>query len=270
MIKENIQIVGLCGRAYSGKTSLSRFLAETRGYKRIYMAQALKELCSQIYHCSIDQLNLMKNEQKDFVLHDADLRFISQETNIPLSKIIEEFAKINNTLTSTRHAFQFIGTDVIRKHNPNWHIEKMFSKMEANQKYVVDDVRFPNEVQALKYYDAFIIFVVRPTLRCVSHHLSEESLDWKTFDNFIINNQDSEHAKKQLLGSLDHDSNPYADEAFSNYVMNWNEEGNVELIQAENPVKIALTNNGEIIQEFDGMTHPFEIEDYKFMADESK
>lgn len=268
MITEDKRIIGLCGRASSGKTMLANYLTEKHGYKRVYVAQALKELCAKIYGLTIDELNQLKNVQKDFKLNETHAKLISDTTNIDYENVCKELEKINYTLTSTRHAFQFVGTDLIRNYNPNWHIETMLSTMNSTDKYVVDDVRFPNEVQALQYTGSMLIFVIRPSLENVSHHKSEESIRWDDFNNLIINNSSKEQAIIQLDSLLLTQDNAYANEYLDKYHPHWglDKSSNKIEIESENPAVINLIDRtvGWIIATYDGNNNPLEIEDFKF------
>lgn len=217
MITQDKRIIALCGRAYSGKTMLANYLVEQYGYKRVYVAQALKELCARLLNLSIEKMNKLKTVEKDFILNDDSAKLISEVAHIDYDDVCKELEAINYTIKSTRHAFQFIGTDLIRKYNPNWHIETMLSTMNSTDKYVVDDVRFPNEVQALQFNGCMLIFVVRPILDNVSHHRSEESLKWDDFENLIINNKEIDFAKLQLNALLNTQTNKYAEDILSKY-----------------------------------------------------
>jgi len=53
----------------------------------------------------------------------------------------------------------------------------------------IDDVRFPNEREAILERSGEVFFIVRPNISDVSNHLSETSLKWQDFDDehIIIN-----------------------------------------------------------------------------------
>lgn len=269
MIREEKNIIGLCGRQSSGKTMLAQYLVENMGYKRIYVAQALKELCSKLLGMSIDEMNKKKNVETEYLLTEDHAKYISDETQIPFDVVIEELKKINNTLHTTRQAFQFIGTDLIRKYNPNWHIEKMLATMKPNEKYVVDDVRFPNEVQALQYHGSTLIFIVRPISTNINHHKSEESINWHEFDNLIINNQPKQHVINQLVNIIENGSNEYADKYVNGYKTNpfvFGSNITVKITKADDPMELTVFDKsiGWILGEFNAIDNPLEIEDFKF------
>ena len=62
--------------------------------------------------------------------------------------------------------------------------------------WIITDVRFPNELQAIKDKGGIVIRVNRPNL-IENNHLSETSLDSATFDFVINNDKDIEHLIQQ-------------------------------------------------------------------------
>lgn len=60
-----------------------------------------------------------------------------------------------------RSMAQYIGTDVLRKHNDNWWVDLMENNISQSQKRVVliDDVRFPNEVELVQRLGGVLVFV---------------------------------------------------------------------------------------------------------------
>ena len=187
------RIIGLAGRMRSGKGSLAD-ICEKYGYKRLYFALPLKNICSKFLHVSIDELNRLKNEKigidVDFTNDAVD--FFSEETDIP-KEIVERVIK-GRHVSSVRAMLQVIGTDLIRTFNMDWHVNKIRDMIEPNNKYVIEDIRFPNEKQLVEDLGGDNWFVVRPQINDVSHHISEESLKWQDFgDKVIVNNKSLEY-----------------------------------------------------------------------------
>jgi len=57
-----------------------------------------------------------------------------------------------------------------------------------NSNWIITDVRFPNEVKAIKNRDGIVVRVDRPIAGILSNHESETSLDnYKDFDHYIVN-----------------------------------------------------------------------------------
>ena len=92
---------------------------------------------------------------------------------------------------------QYIGTDLIRECNPDWHVDKTKETilLDKEQKYVIDDVRFPNERKMIEELGGTCWFIIRPKLDNVSNHLSETALKWQEFENIIVNDKSLEYLK---------------------------------------------------------------------------
>lgn len=124
-----------------------------------------------------------------------DFLFISKETNIPFDIVKEKCD--NKRFKNTRELMQFIGTDLIREYNTNWHVDKTKEVIlsNKNKNYIIDDVRFPNEREMIESLGGSCWFIVRPKLDNVSNHLSETALKWQEFENLIINDGSLEYLK---------------------------------------------------------------------------
>lgn len=181
-------IIGFCGRCRSGKTVLSEVCMKY-GYQRLSFAMPLKQLCADILDVSIDKLNQAKNERIpiQLTINEDICKILSEETDIPL-ETTKELCN-GKYIESVRDMLQFIGTDYIRKHNKDWHVNKIKEMINGNTNYVFDDVRFPNEKKMIENLGGDCWFVTRTTLDDISNHESETSITWKDcFNKIIINN----------------------------------------------------------------------------------
>lgn len=86
-----------------------------------------------------------------------------------------------------RELLQKLGTEALRNglHDDVW-IMALFSEWRPNKKWVVTDVRFPNEAQAIKDKGGILIRVERPGT-ATGTHASETALDNHSFDLTIEN-----------------------------------------------------------------------------------
>lgn len=186
-------IIGIGGRCRSGKTELAK-VCENYGYERLYFALPLKQLCASLLDISIDALNQAKVEKTDIGLTiNNDLcKLISEKTDIPLNTVTEICNGV--TIKDIRHMLQFIGTDLIRKYNTDWHVNKIREMINKDKNYVIDDVRFPNEKNMIEELGGQCWFIVRPTIDNISNHESETSLTWNDCWNRIIINDSTLHA----------------------------------------------------------------------------
>ena len=180
-------ILGLCGRLQSGKSEIAK-ICEQYGYERLYFALPLKQLCADLLNISIDELNKAKVERTDIgvTIYEDMCQIISEETEIPLEKVTEICYGV--TIKDVRHMLQFIGTDLIRKYNTDWHVNKIRAMINKDKNYVLDDTRFPNEKKMIEELGGECWFIVRPTLDNISNHESETSLTWKDCWNKVIIN----------------------------------------------------------------------------------
>lgn len=180
-------ILGLAGRMRSGKTELAK-ICENYGYERIYFALPLKQLCAELLDISIDELNRLKSEREEIgvMIGDDMCKIITDETNIPLDVVTKTCNGV--IIKDVRHMLQFIGTDLIRKYNTNWHVDRIREMIDRNKDYVIDDVRFPNEKALIEELGGDCWFVTRTTLDNVSNHESETSITWNDCWNKVIIN----------------------------------------------------------------------------------
>lgn len=200
----NNKIIAFAGRKRSGKTELSNFLKEEYDAVVITIASYLKELCANILSCDMNELLRMKDDGTifEYNLNKKCLNILHDKTKISKDVIEKEIGNV--TFTNVRQMLQVIGTDLIRKYNPNWHVEQMINEIKSyngTRLITIDDVRFPNEKEAIEQLGGEVFFIIR-TSNCldVSNHISERSLTWKEFDDnrIIFNNDTIDKVKEKL------------------------------------------------------------------------
>lgn len=183
-------VIAFAGRLQSGKTELAK-ICEEFGYKRLSVATPLKRFIAELLSCTIEDVNRLKTVNKAYIFDDEDQEYIAYVTQIPIDIIKEKVA--NKTFANTREIMQFIGTELIRAYNSNWHVNELRKLMKDDNKYVIDDIRFPNELALVEEMGGTCWFVVRPVIGNVINHESETSLKWQDFDNIIINDSSLEY-----------------------------------------------------------------------------
>ena len=275
----NTNIIAFAGRLHSGKSVLANE-CEKLGYQRIYFAMPLKNLLCKLTNMTMDELNDKKrnNTPIDFEFTEKLCKTISDETLIPYAIVSEKC--LGKRLKCVRDMLQFIGTDLIREYNKNWHVERVISMMKPNEKYVIDDVRFENEKEALIKLGVCIWFVIRPELEGVSNHESERTLKWQDFGNKIIVNDSSLEyfiVRWKLFMKDYGDNIDFRDKIISKINVIGKSDFGSDIIMAPiemfnyrpidfkniNTKNIKKIENGFIV---DGhkLTNPFNIEDLKF------
>ncbi len=150
-------IIGLTGLAGSGKTTVSRYLAQNYGFKCVNFKDGLVAEMKQRLPRTLLALSL---------IHDGDYGDIDW--------LFQNKPPIMRTL------MQEYGTEVRRADDPEYWIAQWKQSIEPNQNFVADDVRFLNELAAVREAGGVIIRVTRPDITSTGEHKSEtEQLDFE-------------------------------------------------------------------------------------------
>ena len=181
------KIIGFGGRIGSGKSELAK-ICQDAGFKKLYFALPLKQLVANLINVKLDEINDLKNVEKDYKFYKTDYLFLSKETGIPFETVEKEMSKVQ--FKTVRQLLQYIGTDLIRKYNTNWHVNRIreMVKEDKDANYVFDDIRFKNELNLVRELGGDCWFIIRPIISNVSNHESETSLTWRDFGNKLIIN----------------------------------------------------------------------------------
>jgi len=180
-----MKVIGFSGRLGSGKTELA-VICEKYGYERIFFAKPLKQLIARLIDVNENDVNSLKGVESAYEFSDGKLQMLSEDTGVPLMAV--EGAMKGRTFRTVRELLQVIGTDLIRKYNANWHVNKIRKMLVPSKNYVFDDVRFKNELDLVRELGGICWFVIRPKIDNISNHESETSLTWRDFGNKIIVN----------------------------------------------------------------------------------
>jgi hypothetical protein len=166
-------LYGISGRKFSGKDTTGKHLCEKYGYMRLAYADALKEACREIFGFTDEQLYGSSKETAD------------------------EFWK-----TSPRKVLQYVGTDLFRDQldkvipdlGKNIWIKVLEKKIldvwkkNPSQGIVITDLRFPNEVEAVKKLGGIVLRITRPSLESGKDmHSSEVEIDNLDVDFELLN-----------------------------------------------------------------------------------
>jgi hypothetical protein len=90
-----------------------------------------------------------------------------------------------------RKILQLLGTEAGREIiHPNIWVNSLFADYTTDSNWIITDVRFPNEAQAIKDRGGIVIRVERPggESHCGGAHASETALDTYNFD-YVIDNE---------------------------------------------------------------------------------
>lgn len=168
------KIIGLCGYAGVGKDEAAKALVAD-GWTRVAFADALRE--------SLLALD-------PFVVTWAD-----PSQHMPLSVIVKErgWELAKHTEPEVRRLLQRLGTEAGRNiHGEDCWVNIALRKIRAiDTSVVVTDVRFPNEVQAIRRYGGKIIRIHRRGVGPINNHVSDAGIariepDWNISNDLDV------------------------------------------------------------------------------------
>ena len=166
-------LIGLAGKARAGKDSVAAHLVAHYGFVRYAFADALRDAA-----LALDPIIDNTIEYHDYA---STLRFLR------LSEIVEvdgwEAAKDN---PEVRRTLQNYGV-AIREIEPDFWVRTAMRKAaEDSRPVVVTDVRFPNEVDAIRTRGGSLVRVIRDGANG-NGHISETAIDHIATDYTIDN-----------------------------------------------------------------------------------
>lgn len=199
MMKKISRVIGFAGRMRNGKTQSALYLVDKYDYVKLSCAGALKKLCANLLNIDLDRLNQMKNDNEPIHIQPDETWAITIANTIGVEQniIMQDLKDV--VFKDVRDILQYVGTDIIRKHKENWHVDilrsEIASLLEQGYNVVIDDVRFTNECDMIKEFGGEVYFVSRRGYNIVSTHESENILndDMFDYDHTIYNNQDIEY-----------------------------------------------------------------------------
>ena len=170
-------IIAICGRKFSGKSTVANLLHNATGYPVVSFADKLKDITCVLSGCTREQL-----EDYDF------------KENELVPDYLRPYC-LNAEKPTFRAFLQHFGSEVMRGVNDDIWIDCTLSNCEEN--VIVSDCRFPNEAKAVKARGGIVIKVVRPDAQAKDSHQSETQIDeiepdytiWNdtTLENLVAN-----------------------------------------------------------------------------------
>jgi hypothetical protein len=152
-------LIGLSGYAQSGKDTFANILIEKHGFKRLAFADKIRE-----FLLALDDSGLLETEVRTFgwdaVKQDPDIRGALQALGIAARKTFGEYF---------------------------WVDQVMAQVLNDGSNYVITDVRFPNELEAIRSAGGKVGRITRMGVNAVNGHESEHALANAQFDFYIEN-----------------------------------------------------------------------------------
>ena len=170
-------IIGLTGRARSGKDAIADILVKHHNFTKIAFAGPIKEMTQKLLQMTPATLE----QTKDYGLHHLDG-------------------------VTPRRIMQTLGTDWGRDiiHKELWiriaeeRMNLLMETSEEGRNLVFTDVRFDNEAEMLLAYDASIYQVNRPGIGGVAQHVSEAGISDEYIDGYIYNSGSLEELEEVI------------------------------------------------------------------------
>jgi hypothetical protein len=189
------KIIGVCGRKRHGKDTVGQFLIDLNPHEtfRTAFADTLKETAQSLYGLTYEQM-YGSEEVKEAVLPRWGL--------------------------SPRQILQRLGTDVARSIHPDtWiratldnivQVDRPFKRLHDGKfstysaecrpsLWIITDVRFPNEADAIRAAGGFVVKVIRPGISSVDEHPSETQVDHVAADYTIMNEGTLDELRAQVV-----------------------------------------------------------------------
>lgn len=156
-----VNLIGIAGNGIgAGKSTVAQYFL-TRGYEKRPFAKLLK----------------------DSVVALDPYIWVGTHPELPLTLPCMLLSKILETQTldeakrdypDLRRILQRMGTEVGRDlYHKNFWVDQTLSQLTPTSRWVIDDVRYPNEAAAIRKRKGLFIFVERPEVEESSGHTSE-------------------------------------------------------------------------------------------------
>ena len=159
------------------KENLDRVYVGGEFFERRYFAESLKKIICELFGCSLEDLE--SERFKESKLPECWEKYIMN---------LEEH-KLEKFQLTYRYALQYIGTEMFRgMWNPDTWVISLMGKYDRHKNWMITDVRFPNECDAITERGGCIIRINRESNLESDNHESECALDNHEFAYTINNN----------------------------------------------------------------------------------
>ncbi|WP_251153769.1 hypothetical protein [Cellulosimicrobium sp. Marseille-Q4280] len=169
-------IVGVSGKKRAGKDSIAELLTSEHGYTRVAFADAVREVLYEtnpmLWSLRWAWRTLRGNPMRVAELVDT-LGWEQAKAQPEVRRLLQRLA--------TEAARKVLGPSI-------WVTTGMAKAAEVDGPVVITDVRFPNEVAAIRAAGGILIRVNRPSIVSTDTHESEVALDgYDGFDAVLTN-----------------------------------------------------------------------------------
>lgn len=204
-------IIGIFGNNRSGKTTIAEHLTSQLGFNHVAFATKLKELVKHNMHMD----DSWKKDTHPFHQESYGYRLEWVKRAFGEDKYIKYLELIKDETEKYkiyRHTLEFVGTECCRHGiDPEiWRILLEYHLIcNTNEDIVIDDIRFPNEYNALTRHGAIFIRVKSPLYEePPGTHESQIHVDSFKEHHIIINDYTEKPLREvqKLIISLQYDN----------------------------------------------------------------
>lgn len=159
-------IIGFTGKKQTGKSTASKYISDKYDFKKVNFKDEVVNEIKDGFPDLLDSLIALYSGMFGMTIHTTQHLF---EQKPPLvRKLMQNFA-----------------TDIRRKEDPYYWVDKWSNKIGAGDNIVVDDVRFQNEVDRIHGMGGVIVRLMRPDISDSDRHVSETEMDTIVEDETI-------------------------------------------------------------------------------------
>jgi hypothetical protein len=181
-------IIGISAKKQHGKDTVASIIQELTNnkFRIVKFADKLKDFICELINCKRSDL---ENEEFKNTTLGSEWDFLDENNQVQKM--------------TPRILLQKIGTDALRNnvHKDIWVNATLCNYCEKCN-WLITDLRFPNEMIAIKAKEGITIRVNRPSIVNNDNHPSEISLDHSEFDYTIENDSDLESLKEKVKNIL--------------------------------------------------------------------
>lgn len=172
-------MIVLVGKKRVGKDTIADWLVKNHGYRKVALADKLKEVLSNNSNIPLEAFYEGDRESLDY--YEQFVKEVFTKSLIELG-LPTEF-KIPSQMYSIRTMMQYFGTEVVQN------VDKLFwcKQLPVDEKAVISDVRFEHELNYFENLGCTTIFVERDIIDNDTHS-SEAGLCHSDNDHVIVNN----------------------------------------------------------------------------------
>lgn len=183
----DVRLIGLSGYARSGKNAVGQILEDELGFRQESFAQALKNVAAEI--------NPLLPEPYRGLIPGATL---------PLSKHFLRYGDwdaVKENVPAAREFLQRLGVACRDQIGPDVWVDALARRLRTHPsaRYVITDVRFPNEANFITAQGGQVWRIERPGTGPVNDHSSETALDSYRCDRIIINDGTLADLRRKVL-----------------------------------------------------------------------